>query len=1035
MAAGHLVTRLQAALDGQVDLDHLQHTRGQLVTLGELLALLFEGQVELVTLLLDGVLHAFQPAGVVLVGQTHLEPVVAVQILQVVAGDDRALGQLLGSAIGFLAVQETLDPAEGVVLDDPQLVVQVQTEALELVVDDRLRPLVPGDALAGEHLHVDDSAVHARRHAQAGVLHIGGLLAEDRTQQLLFRGELGLALGRDLAHQRVAGRDFGTDVDDAGLVQTGQLALGQVGDVAGDFLGPQLGVTRQNRQLLDVDRGVAVVGHHLLGDHHRVLEVVAVPGHERDQHVLPQGQLAEVGRCAVGDHVAGSQPVALGDNRTLVDVGVLVAAGVLDEVVDVHAHFARRGFLVVDADHHPVGIDVVDDTAAQRSDDRARVHRTGALDAGTNQRFLRTQAGHGLTLHVGAHQRAVRVVVLKERNQRGGHRHDLRRRHVDVLHAVGRDQLGLAVDAHRHQLAGQAAFLVQLGVGLSDDVAALFDGRQEVDLVGELLVLDLAVRGLQEAELVQAGIERQRVDQTDVRTFRRLDRADAAVVGRVHVAHLEAGTLTRQTARAQGRDTALVGDLRQRVGLVHELGQLAGTEELADGGADRLAVDQVMRQQVLGLGLAQTLAHGALDTHQTGTELVLGQLAHAAHATVAQVVDVVDLALAVAQVHQQLDDSNDVVVFQRHGARGLFAADAAVELHPAHARQVVGVLVVEQAIEQRLDRVLGRRLARTHHPVDGDAGRDLVGGVIQTQGLRDERARVQVIGVERAELVDVGRAQATQAVLGQLVVGAHDDLAGLGIDDVGGHGTTQQKLVRHADQLQAGLFHVADVLGIDPLVLGNDDVAFTVGDVETGRLTLQTLGHQLHLGAFRLQREGVEDEEVSQDLLRRHADGLQQDRHRHLAATVDTEVQDVLGVKLEVQPRATVGDDPCREEQLAGAVGLAAVVLEEHAGRTMQLRDDNTLGTVDDEGAGRRHERDLAHVDFLLLHFLDRGLAGLAVHDDQAHTGAQRCAEVQAALLALLHVEGRLAQRVADELQTRHVVVRRDRKDRLQCRL
>ena len=225
------------------------------------------------------------------------------------------------------------------------------------------------------------------------------------------------------------------------------------------------------------------------------------------------------------------------------------------------------------------------------------------------------------------------------------------------------------------------------------------------------------------------------------------------------------------------------------------------------------------------------------------------------------------------------------------------------------------------------------------------------------------------------------------------------------------------------------------MLGIDPLVLGNDDVAFTVGDVETGRLTLQTLGHQLHLGAFRLQREGVEDEEVSQDLLRRHADGLQQDRHRHLAATVDTEVQDVLGVKLEVQPRATVGDDPCREEQLAGAVGLAAVVLEEHAGRTMQLRDDDALGTVDDEGAGRRHERDLAHVDFLLLHFLDRGLAGLAVHDDQAHAGAQRCAEVQAALLALLHVEGRLAQRVADELQTRHVVVRRDRKDRLQCRL
>jgi hypothetical protein len=46
VAAGHLVARLQAALHRQVDLDHLQHARGQFVALRELLALLFEGEVE-----------------------------------------------------------------------------------------------------------------------------------------------------------------------------------------------------------------------------------------------------------------------------------------------------------------------------------------------------------------------------------------------------------------------------------------------------------------------------------------------------------------------------------------------------------------------------------------------------------------------------------------------------------------------------------------------------------------------------------------------------------------------------------------------------------------------------------------------------------------------------------------------------------------------------------------------------------------------------------------------------------------------------
>jgi hypothetical protein len=87
-----------------------------------------------------------------------------------------------------------------------------------------------------------------------------------------------------------------------------------------------------------------------------------------------------------------------------------------------------------------------------------------------------------------------------------------------------------------------------------------------------------------------------------------------------------------------------VRDLGQRVGLVHELRQLAGTEELLDGRADRLGVDQVVRHQVVGFGLRQALLDGTLDTHQTGAELVLGQFADRAHTAVAEVVDVVDLA-------------------------------------------------------------------------------------------------------------------------------------------------------------------------------------------------------------------------------------------------------------------------------------------------------------------------------------------------------------------------------------------------------
>jgi hypothetical protein len=67
--------------------------------------------------------------------------------------------------------------------------------------------------------------------------------------------------------------------------------------------GPSL-VSRADLEFLDVDRGEDVVAHDALGDQDRVLEVVAVPRHERDEHVLAERQLTQVGRRAIGDDIA-----------------------------------------------------------------------------------------------------------------------------------------------------------------------------------------------------------------------------------------------------------------------------------------------------------------------------------------------------------------------------------------------------------------------------------------------------------------------------------------------------------------------------------------------------------------------------------------------------------------------------------------------------------------------------------------------------------------------------------------------------------
>ena len=156
---------------------------------------------------------------------------------------------------------------------------------------------------------------------------------------------------------------------------------------------------------------------------------------------------------------------------------------VCDQIVDIDADFHGGRLFVIDAHHDAARVDIIDEPATPRTHRGPRVHRDGALKACADQRLFRAQARHRLPLHVGAHQRAVRVVVLEERNQRRGYRHDLRRRHVPVLDAIRRGEAELVLAAACDQLVGELVSLVELGVGLRDRMLTLFDRRQIVDFV------------------------------------------------------------------------------------------------------------------------------------------------------------------------------------------------------------------------------------------------------------------------------------------------------------------------------------------------------------------------------------------------------------------------------------------------------------------------------------------------------------------------------------------------------------------------
>jgi hypothetical protein len=234
--------------------------------------------------------------------------------------------------------------------------------------------------------------------------------------------------------------------------------------------------------------------HEPLGDDDRVLEVVALERHEGDEQVRSERELPLVGRRAVGENVLRLDAVAELDDRLLVDQRALVRAHELRQVVGLLA--------VLALDDDLLGVDVDDLARVVREHDVARVNGSPVLEAGADERRLGDHQRHCLALHVRAHQCAVGVVVLEERDQRRPDRDDLRRRDVHIVDVlrVGRDGLALARAAEDMVVQELAGLVVDALRGLRDRVLRLLGGVQIDDLVRHPAALDHAVGRLDEAE-------------------------------------------------------------------------------------------------------------------------------------------------------------------------------------------------------------------------------------------------------------------------------------------------------------------------------------------------------------------------------------------------------------------------------------------------------------------------------------------------------------------------------------------------------
>ena len=302
-----------------------------------------------------------------------------------------------------------------------------------------------------------------------------------------------------------------------------------------------------------MDRSVSIVANELFTDNDRIFVVATIERHETDQNISPKCQLALIGRGTIGEDFAFFHLLAGFDQRFLILTRSLVQANVLFKIVNIGSDFDTSR------------INVSDLSGSAGPDKHAGIIGDLQLHAGTDDRRLGHQKRNSLSLHVGTHQRTVSIIVLQERNQASRNTDHLSRRDVHVGHLFRRTQFKVSFKAGNNvtgqSLESNNVAVLDVGIRRSNVGFGFFVGAKPSDFVGYFSFFDDRIRRHQETIIINTRVNRQRRNQTNVGTFRSLDRTDSTVVRNVNIANFEARSFTIQTTGTKCRKTTLVSQL------------------------------------------------------------------------------------------------------------------------------------------------------------------------------------------------------------------------------------------------------------------------------------------------------------------------------------------------------------------------------------------------------------------------------------------------------------------------------------------
>ena len=308
-------------------------------------------------------------------------------------------------------------------------------------------------------------------------------------------------------------------------------------------------------------------------------------------------------------------------------------------------------------------------------------------------------------------------------------------------------------------------------------------------------------------------------------------------------------------------------------------------------------------------------------------------------------------------------------------------------------------------------------------------------GLVRHQRVPEAGADVDPVDKQQVEFRDAPLLQLGDLVFSQHLVALGQNRAALRVQDVMGHHPAHQVGGGPHDGRHPSPFHLLNQRRGQALTLLDQDIAaLGIEDVGARGFVRQQFRNKGLLDGLALQMNPLGLVEKAQQLFRTVPQGFQEDGGGELAPPVDTHVKDVLGIELEIDPGPPERNQPRRVDDLTARVDLGPVMINEQPGGAVQLAHHHPLGAIDDEGAVLGHQRQGAEIDLLLLDVpdgLDFGVRTQIV-DHQAHPYLDGHFKRHAPLLAFVDVVLGISQPVLDELQRAHAAKIPDGEDALE---